>query len=366
MKVAILGSGNGACAAAADWSLAGHEVSLFDFEAFPKQIEQLDRDKGIRVEGELEGFAPIVYAGHDIAEAIRGAALILAIGPSFSTEPFAEAVKACIEPDQVYIVCPGSFGGALITKKIFGDHPKASQVLIGETSTLPYASRLLAEGGVKIFLKLRGGLYLSTIPSGDLDKALDLFRAVYPHTEGAKNVFQTMLQNSNPVLHPSITLMNAALIERTSGDFLFYEEGITPGVANLLEAVDRERLMIAEKLGVQILPDNELGVLQGYMEEATYHEGYTKAPGFQGIKAQSALDHRYLNEDVGYGLVFMSHMADQLGVDTPLIDSVIRVASAVRRKDYRGEAVRTLDTIGITVDEILEEKYEVLYQKEVN
>ncbi len=45
---------------------------------------------------------------------------------------------------------------------------------------------------------------------------------VYPVMTAARNVLQTSLQNGNPIIHPAITLLNAARIERTGGDFLFY------------------------------------------------------------------------------------------------------------------------------------------------
>ncbi|MCX7950989.1 MAG: NAD/NADP octopine/nopaline dehydrogenase family protein [Clostridiales bacterium] len=353
MKVAILGSGNGGCAAAADWALHGHEVRIFDFKEFPKIIEAINLQGGIKAEGELEGFAKIEYAGHCIEKAIEGADLILAIGPSFSSEPFANAVKDIINDKQLYVVCPGSFGGALITKKIFEKNENSKNVIVSETSTLPYASRITEPGSVKIFLKLRGGLYLSAIPSSQTPKVMDAFMQVYPNTTQAKNVFHTMLQNANPVIHPSVTLLNAGLIERTHGNFYFYEDGVTPAVGRLIEAVDRERLEIAKKLGVTIIPDNELGVLQGYMTEASYEYGYATAPGFKGIKAQDKLDHRYLNEDVGFGLVFMSNLAKDLGIDTPIIDSVINIASAIMKRDYRNEAPRTLKGMGYTVEEVL-------------
>jgi len=107
---------------------------------------------------------------------------------------------------------------------------------------------------------------------------------------------QTTLQNGNPVIHPAVTLTNTALIERTAGDFRFYEDGITPAVGRLIQAVDRERLTIAAALGVRILSEPDLGVEQGYMTESNYSTGYSKAPGFLGIKAPDSaglpLPHR--------------------------------------------------------------------------
>lgn len=228
---------------------------------------------------------------------------------------------------------------------------------MGETATLPYASRMNEPGSVNVFLKLKGGLLLSTIPASENDRVLSMMQQVYPGILKAKNVLQTMLQNANPVIHPAVTLLNAGLIERTQGDFLFYEEGVTPAVGKLMKAVDRERIRLGEKLGVDLMIDPKLGVIQGYMTDDSYETGYANAPGFKGIKAQSQLDHRYLNEDVGFGLVFMSELAKQFGLETPMIDSVIHIASAVMEKDYRGEALRTLDSIGYSVEEILQERF---------
>ena len=86
---------------------------------------------------------------------------------------------------------------------------------------------------------------------------------------------------------------------------------------------------------------------QGYMLEANYGSGYRKAPGFLGIGAQPQLDHRYLNEDVGYGLVFMSKLGEQIGIATPGIDAVITVASIVMARDYMAEGLRTPESLGI-------------------
>jgi opine dehydrogenase len=352
MKVAVLGSGNGACATAADYSLHGHKVRMYDFEGFTSALKAIEAQRGIYAEGDFEGFAKIEYAGTDIKTTIDGAELIIAVGPSYSSEPFANAVKEVIDEKQIYILSPGSNGGALVTKKIFDKSDKAKNVVIAETSTLPYASRSTEPGYVKVYLKLIGGLYLATIPHSETERVLKLFQEVYPHTEAAKNLFQTMLQNGNPVIHPAVTLLNAALIERTHGDFLFYEEGVTPAVGRLMQAIDNERIEIGKKLGVTILPDPELGVIQGYMTEASYSPGYSEAPGFKGIKAQGQLNHRYLHEDAGYGLVFLLELARSIGVETPHINSLLDIVSIISQRDYRKEAVRTLEGIGFSVEEV--------------
>ena len=114
-----------------------------------------------------------------------------------------------------------------------------------------------------------------------------------------------------------------------------------------MRAVDQERIMIGKKLGVEVIDDARLGVMQGYMTEDNYEYGYANAPGFKGIKAQSQLDYRYINEDVGYGLVFMSDLAKRVGVEIPMIDAMINIASAAMGRDYRKEAARTWTALDI-------------------
>ncbi len=347
MKVAVLGSGAGGTAVAFDWAAHGHDVFLFDFEQFPDNVAEIAASGQIESEGDLEGTSPIAWAGHDAETAVRDAELIFVVAPSFATRPFAKAAAPYLSDGQMVVICPGSCGGALAFKDEAGLPVDDDRIVVSESSTLPYAVRLTSPGHIRVFLKLTGGLLLAAVPARCTEPTLEVFQAVYPGTRAAVNVMQTSLQNANPVIHPAVSLLNAGLIERTGGDFLFYEEGVTDSVGRLIEAVDDERIAIGRALGIEVIPDPELGMAQGYMTEANYGIGYREAPGFLGIKAQPSLDHRYINEDVGYGLVFMADLGRQVGVPTPVMEAVITVASQVMDRDYRGEAKRTMESLGL-------------------
>jgi opine dehydrogenase len=348
MNIAVLGSGNGGCAVAFDCAAQGHQVSLFDFEQFPESIKAVQNNGGVYCEGVLEGFQSVAYAGHEIEKALDGADMIYAVGPAYSTRPFAEACKPYLKQGQIVIVCPSSCGGSIEFKNGAGLELQDDGIVVAETSTLPYAVRLLEPGKIRIFNKLKGGLLLAAVPAQKTGYVLEKVSDVYPAMIAAKNILQTSLQNGNPVIHPAITLLNVALIERTHGEFNFYEEGVTPAVGRLIEAVDKERIAIGKKLGVKVIPDPELGVMQGYMLEATYDNGFVTAPGFAGVKAQSSLDYRYFNEDVGYGLVFLQKLGEQVGVATPVMSAVITVVSLLMQRDYQGEAKRTMESLGLS------------------
>lgn len=57
MRVAIMGSGNGATAAAFEWAQAGHEVSMWDFERFGENIAAISAAGHIEGRVKFEGTA---------------------------------------------------------------------------------------------------------------------------------------------------------------------------------------------------------------------------------------------------------------------------------------------------------------------
>ncbi len=347
MRVAVLGAGNGGLASAFDFAQHGHEVSLYATPEFGTNVVAVKAAGGISASGDLKGFAPVRYSGHDAAEAMAGAEIVVLVGPAYGTEPLAAVAGRHLADGMAVLVCPGACAGAIAFKRAAGLELGDTRCVVGETSTLPYAVRVTEPGVVNVFLKLTTGVYLAGLPRAGTDRLYDLVKDVWPAVEKAESVFQTTLQNGKPVIHPAVTLLNAALLERTGGDFLFYEEGVTESVGRLIEAVDEERQAIAAALGVTILSDPALGVRQGYMREENYSTGYSAAPGFEGIGAQSQLDHRYLTEDVGYSLVFLTDLAARLDVPTPVMDALITTASVVLARDFRSEAKRTVITLGL-------------------
>jgi opine dehydrogenase len=348
MNVAVLGAGGGGLAVAYEWASRGHRVSLYAQRSHDHHLAPVRERGGIQAEGLLEGFVPLETVTSDIAEALEGVEVVFVVGPAYATEPFGGDTRGLLKPGMTVVVCPSSCVGSVAFKHAAGLDLYDESIVVGETSTLPYAARASMHASVRIFHRFDTGLFAAAAPRSNTPRLLEVVRQAYPDTEEAAGIFQTTLQNGNPVIHPAVTLLNAALIERTGGDFMFYEEGVTEAVGRVIKAVDGERLALARALGVTILSEPEIGVRQGYMTEADYSTGYSTAPGFQGIKAQDELRHRYLTEDVGYGLVFLTDLARQLSVPTPTMDALIRIASVVLDQDLAAERARTMDTMGLS------------------
>ena len=171
MNVTVVGSGNGGLATAFDFALHGHPVRLFDLPHFPDQVAAVAASGGIHATGEIEGFAEIAYSGHDPATALEGAELIVLVGPAYSTQPLAEAVAPHLVSGQAVLICPASCAGSITFKRAAGLALDDETITVGETSTLPYAVRIVAPGSINVFHKLGGGVYVAGLP----DRALTGF-----------------------------------------------------------------------------------------------------------------------------------------------------------------------------------------------
>jgi opine dehydrogenase len=64
------------------------------------------------------------------------------------------------------------------------------------------------------------------------------------------------------------------------------------------------------------------------------------------IKGPPSLDHRYLHEDVGWGLVPWSEMGRAYDVPTPTMDALIVLGGTLNDRDYRVEGL-TLERLGL-------------------
>jgi opine dehydrogenase len=63
------------------------------------------------------------------------------------------------------------------------------------------------------------------------------------------------------------------------------------------------------------------------------------------------VETRWLTEDIPFGLATWALLGDRLGVETPVIDALVTLASATLGRDFRAET-RDLDEIGLSRFEV--------------
>jgi opine dehydrogenase len=346
--VAVLGAGHGGCATAADLGARGYEVRLHARNA--ARLAPLREAGGILARGAVQGLVSIALMTDDLGAALHGADLVMLVVPSVAHRDYARALAPLLAPDQPIFLNPGHTGGALHFRHELRRASYAGPVRFCETATLTCIARLEGPASVNIYSHTRS-LRFAALPGRYTDEMFALISPLFPNIIKATSVLETGLGNINAVFHPPGMLMNAGWIERRHGDFLFYREGISEAVGRVIAAVDTERLAIARALGVPALSFLDLFHQAGLTTKAARDSGNIaracaeSAPN-QAIKAPTLLDHRYIHEDVGYGLVPMMELGRLAGVVAPAMEAIVRLASMALGIDYAREGL-VLERLGL-------------------
>ena len=321
----------------------------------------------MEVTGELDtGFAKVDKITLNVEEAIAGRDLIFITTPAFGHGPFTRACLPHLRDSQclVYI----SYFAALRMAKLVRDLRVQTKAVLAETSSFAYACDRVGSGGAffmeryqddaKVVIKReKSELPFAAFPATNTSRALGKVKEVLPSIIEARNVLETSIHNVNTISHPAGVLMNAGWIEHTGGKFSFYLEGQTPAIMRVAKAMDSERTALAGAFRLEETSEEEWDsrMYSKYKDKKTgqvFQEKYYKGV----FDAPPSLNHRYLTEDVIYGLVPMSSLAKVAGINTPTFDSIITLAGVANSVDYWSEGI-TLDKLGLenkNVDQIIE------------
>ncbi len=181
-KVAVLGAGNGGLATAFEWSRQGYEVAIYSHSDYAEQIGAVRERGGITSSGVLDGFAPIALATTDMAEVLDGAEVVLAVGPAYATESLGADAGPHLRPGTTVVICPGSCVGSLAFKRAAGLDLYDEEIVVGETSTLPFAVRATGPAEIRVFHHFDQGLFAAAAPRSATPRLLEVLRRVWPHS----------------------------------------------------------------------------------------------------------------------------------------------------------------------------------------
>lgn len=366
LKIAVIGAGNGGHAMAAHKTLEGFEVRLFELPRFADNIRQVLDTGQITIEWpERKETVRIHRVTTDIAAALQGAQIVFVVTPAFGHKTMAELCAPHVEAGQIFVLTPGS-GGSLEFARVLRARGVGEDVLLCESCTLPYGARLAGPGHVLIHTEaviLPTGVF----PANRTGEVIPRLQAVYAAVTPVANVLEAAINNPNPIVHPAATLLSVTRIEYSDGEFYLYREGMTPAVARVYEALERERLALLDRLGLKLYHYAGLDA-RGYNLGETVQECHTRilntsmdaAFGADSIevgcrmKGPSSIKDRYVTEDVPYGLALLSSLGRLLDIPTPVSDAIVNLCGAINRADYwaGGRGVDELGLGGMSVEQI--------------
>lgn len=343
--VAVLGAGNVGCALAADLTLLGFEVRLVTRSE--QRLEPIRAAGAITFTGAREGRAPVASLTTSVAEGVRGADVVAVTVPTPALPWLADELVANTTAGQLIWLDPGHSGGALYLAAAYARKHVSPQPPICQLSTTSHTARMQDATTVRLF-----GLptaALAALPATRLDECFGRVDALLPgQFLRAAHVLELDLQNINALMHPAQMVCNAGWIEASGGNFEIYAAGTGPSVGRVIDAVDDERLSIARGYGVPPTTFAELAHAAGFspLPHGNTYQVLQAAESIAAITAPPTLDHRYLHEDVAWGLVPWMGLAGGAGVRTATMAAITDMAGALNGVDYRSAGL-TLARMGL-------------------
>lgn len=347
-KVTVLGSGSGSHAMAADLAAMGNEVHMLVLPEWEMELKNVQERGYIEAEGVIEGKAPVASVTTNPKDAIKDSACIFCPLPAFAQAAYFDLIADFLEDEQIVLLTPGLLG-TLVFHNLLKQKKIDKQILIAETSELPYSCRA-KEGHVDIMSKSK--VLCAAFPAANTDQVLDKVSEFYSF-DRAKSVLQCVIHSTNPCYHAPGCVLNAGRIERSKGNFYLYEEGITPCVARVMECLEEERIRIAEKVGGCLFTVPE--EMAGGREPRSIFEELNGCMSMEYIKGPESLDDRYLTEDIPYTMMCWLTIGQIAGIKTPVTKAIITLGSPIMQMDIAAKG-RTAQEMGIdemTLDQLI-------------
>ena len=346
MRIAVLGGGNGAFAAAGDLAMAGHEVRLWrrDRDAITAHRAA---DNTVVVK-DFKGRHEVALAGvtPDIGEAVRGAELVLCPVPAMAQADIAAALAPHLADGQVVFLPPGTFGSLVLAKTAWEAGNRAD-VAFAETGTLPWLARKHATFEVAITVRAKR-LPTGVFPLTRREHALAVIGRAFPGViEDCGDALSGALMNAGPIIHPPLITMNAGPLEHFDR-WDIHKEGTQPAIRRVTDALDAERIAVREALGYGAphfpLANHYAKEGDEWMYGRGSHDRLTDSGDWR--ERIVLTQHRYMLEDVRIGLSFLISVGEFTGVPTPLARAFCAIGSAVCGEDFMRTG-RTLGGMGL-------------------
>lgn len=341
LRFSVLGGGNGGQSLAGDLAQRGFHVAAI-YDRFPQAVAAVGKRGGVELVGPVRsGFGKIDLATSDLGQAMAAGDVLLVVVPAFGHEWMAENMAPHLRDGQTVVLVPGYPGSTLMFRRIFRERGMTAKILLAETVSLPYATRLVgpAQAGIK---GVKQVLHIAALPHADTARVVEILKPALPQLEPVENVLVTSMNVSNPIGHVPTYLLNLGRIEGAMPKGHFdWHDWATPRVKKVSVGIDQERVRVAGALGVRAYTKAELSEMQYLGEPWKIIQPEGEIPA-----SSETIPDRFITEDVPHGLVPVALLGRVLSVPTPVTDSLIWIASTVQGVDYWKEG-RTLEKMGL-------------------
>jgi len=339
MKITVVGSGHGGCATAAVLSMRGHEVSLLKLgnTIHSESFEVIRQRRSILLEGHEGGGAfPLANVSRDPAEVIPDADIILINYVANYHKMVAQRCCKHFQSNQTVILSPGYCGSLIFHQELLNIRRRQSPLFV-EFETLPYSSRLMGNGSVAIVSRNVRHPY-AVFPSNQQYEIEDRLGTLLGECVPRNNIIETALHNPNLVIHTVGVLLNASMIENPRWRFAMYRDGFSASVWNVVNCLDNEKMAVLSSLGLPRITYFDEFKLRTFEDTSIDSLAGFRLYASEAPDGPFTLNHRYVTEDVPIGLGLLHSIGREVGVSTPVCDSLISMAGSLVKRDFWREA----------------------------
>lgn len=338
LSTGIVGSGNSAHALAAYLAAAGCSVRMYSRSKV--KADQLDLRREIYSEDRILGRFELAGAYSHPQEFVHNSRNIFVATVATAYKDVANTLAPYLTADHRVILFSGKFGGA---REFQIELTKAGATLpqIVETDSL-FACRLVADARVWIRGIKRWTLF-SSITRSQTEAIAPVIQAYFPGLEPARNLIQRGLTDFGALAHAPIALTNMHSVDRAE-EFLFYYQGVTERTVCILDQMEEEFRSIARAYGCDLIPMKELLNRYYGCDTTNLYTAMRTVPNYRHSLSPKTLNHRFFFEDVACSLVPFEQLAKVASLETPILSSMIGLASCVVGENFRASG-RTLDSL---------------------
>jgi len=350
-KIAIIGGGNGGQAFAGWLSLKGHETTIFD--VFQPTVDKLNELGGVQINGNSDytGFGKIKFASTDIGKVMEGAEIVMVVLPSIYHKDMAKKMAPYLKDGQVVVLSPIASLGPVEFQNTLNECGCTAKIVLMGCSTLLFACRAVEIGTVEVAGQ-KASFAASAYPCKYNEFLKEKFADSIPQFNFTDDILRVSLDNLNAMMHPAPTILYTAKIEHQD-DFQYYLD-FTPSIGAVVDALDKERMALAEAYGLTIRPLVEEYKHVYETEGDNMYEVITHCTkAYTGIKGQKTMRTRYLQEDVPYSLVALQSMGKIAGIPTPGIDAIITIGRFIIPEMDEGRTVKNLGLEGVSKEDFI-------------
>ena len=343
MKITIIGSGNAGLIHAAKLIEKGYEVCILKTSAYNSTyFDKIKAEKAYDVVDETnhgKKFCVVpALITTDAKKAVEFADVMMVMTTTMQHESVAQKIAPFVRDGQLIAIIPGYMGSLIFKKYIHKD------VTYSEWETTAYNGRVMNNEYVRVtFYNPHNAI--SVLPQVKAQEVLDIFSKCFDNTHYLRHhILESALHNPNMIVHTVGTLLSAARIEYSQGEFWMYKEAFTPSVINVINAFDVEKNKVLNAFGCPSLNYFEAAKWRNTEDLTLDAMEVFHSFAESSNKGPKSLQSRYLTEDVPNGLGLFVSIGKIVGVDTSIPEGIIALASALLGVDFRKEA-RTIEKL---------------------